>query len=38
MLQGPEDMVVAQEHRVAQSGPASVGTTNPVSVSVHDEV
>jgi hypothetical protein len=27
-----------QEHRVAQSGSASVGTTDPVSISVVDEV
>jgi hypothetical protein len=33
-LQGLRDKVVVQEHRVAQSGLASVGTTRPVSVSV----
>jgi hypothetical protein len=32
------DDVVAQKHRIAQSGPASVGTTYPVSVNVDDEV
>jgi hypothetical protein len=31
-LQEPGDKVVAQEHRVARSGPTSVGTTRPVSV------
>jgi hypothetical protein len=34
----PGDEVVAQEHRVAQSGPASLRTTGPVSISVDDEV
>jgi hypothetical protein len=34
----PGDEVVAQEHRVARSGPVSVGTTGPVSISVDDEV
>jgi hypothetical protein len=38
MLRGPRDEVVAQEHRVAQSGPTSVGTTDPVSISVDGEV
>jgi hypothetical protein len=38
MLQGPGDELVAQEHRVAWSGPTSVGTTDPVSISVDDEV
>jgi hypothetical protein len=36
MLRGPGDKVVIQEHHVARSGPASVGTTNPVNVSVDD--
>jgi hypothetical protein len=37
-LQGPGDEVVAQEHCIAQSGPAGVGTTGPVSISVDDKV
>jgi hypothetical protein len=37
-LRRPGDEVVTQEHRVARSGPASVGTTGPVSISVDDEV
>jgi hypothetical protein len=37
-LRGPGDEIVAQEHRVARSGPASVGTTGPVNISVDDEV
>jgi hypothetical protein len=37
-LRGPGDEVVAQEHCVARSGPASVETTGPVSISVDDEV
>jgi hypothetical protein len=37
-LRGPGDEVVAQEHRVARSGPVSVGTTGLVSISVDDEV
>jgi hypothetical protein len=37
-LRGPGDEVVTQEYRVARSGPASVGTTDPVSISVHNEV
>jgi hypothetical protein len=37
-LRGPGDEVVAQEHRVARSGSVSVGTTDPVSISVDDEV
>jgi hypothetical protein len=37
-LRGPGDKVVTQEHRVVRNGPASVGTTGPVSVSVDDEV
>jgi hypothetical protein len=36
-LRGSGDEVVTQEHRVARSGLASVGTTSPVSISV-DEV
>jgi hypothetical protein len=38
MFRGPGDEVVAQEHCVAWSGPASVGTTDLVSISVDDEV
>jgi hypothetical protein len=38
MLQGSGDEVVTQKHCVARSGPASVGTTGPVSISVDDEV
>jgi hypothetical protein len=38
MVRGPGDEVVAQEHCVARSGPTSVGTTGPVSISVDDEV
>jgi hypothetical protein len=37
-LQGPGDKVVTQEHRIARSGPASVRTTSPVSISLDDEV
>jgi hypothetical protein len=37
-LQGPGDEVVIQEHRVARSGPGSVGTTGLVSISIDDEV
>jgi hypothetical protein len=37
-LRGPGDEVVTQEHRVVRSGPASVGTTGPISVSVDDVV
>jgi hypothetical protein len=37
-LRGPGHEVVAQEQRVAQSGPASVGTTGPVSINVDNEV
>jgi hypothetical protein len=37
-LGGAGDEVVAQEHRVTQSGSASVGTTDPVSISVDGEV
>jgi hypothetical protein len=37
-LQGLRDEVVAQEHCVAQSGPASVRTTGSISISVDDEV
>jgi hypothetical protein len=37
-LQGSGDEIVAQEHHVARSGPASVGTTDPISISVDDEV
>jgi hypothetical protein len=38
MLRGLGDEVVAQEHRVAWSGPTSVGTTSPVNISVDGEV
>jgi hypothetical protein len=38
MLRGPGDEVVTQEHHIAQSGPTSVETTNPVSITVGDEV
>jgi hypothetical protein len=37
-LRGPGDTVVAQEHCVVQSGPPSIGTTGPVSISVDDKV
>jgi hypothetical protein len=37
-LQGPGDEVVTQEHSAAPSGPVSIGTTSPVSISVDDEV
>jgi hypothetical protein len=37
-LRGLGDEVVAQEHCVVRSGLTSVGTTDPVSVSVDDEV
>jgi hypothetical protein len=37
-LQGLGDEVVTQEHCIAQSGPADVGTTGPVSISVDDKV
>jgi hypothetical protein len=37
-LRGPGDEVVAQEHRVARSGPVSVRTTSLVSISVDDDV
>jgi hypothetical protein len=37
-LRGLGDEVVTQEHRVARSGPTSVETTGPVSISVDDEV
>jgi hypothetical protein len=37
-LRGPGDEVVVQEHRVAQSGLASVGTTDPYNINVDDEV
>jgi hypothetical protein len=37
-LRGLGDEVVTQEHRVAQSGPASVGTIGPVNISVDDKV
>jgi hypothetical protein len=37
-LRGPGDEVVTQEHRIARSGPASVGTTGPVSFCVDDEI
>jgi hypothetical protein len=33
-----EDKVVTQIHRVAQSRPTSIGMTDLVSVSAHDEV
>jgi hypothetical protein len=35
---GPGDMVVTQKHRIARSRPASIGTTDPISASAHDEV
>jgi hypothetical protein len=35
---GPEDEVGAQEHGIAGSGPARVGTTDPVSVGVDHEL
>jgi hypothetical protein len=38
MLRGPGDDVVAQEHRIARSGPVSVGTTGPISITVDDGV
>jgi hypothetical protein len=38
MLRGPGDEVVTQKHHIAQSGPASVETTDPVSITVGDEV
>jgi hypothetical protein len=38
MLRGPGDEVVTEEHRIARSGLASVGTTGLVSISVDDEV
>jgi hypothetical protein len=38
MLRGSGDEVIAQEHCVAWSGPVSVRTTGPVSISVDDEV
>jgi hypothetical protein len=38
MLRGLGGEVVTQEHLVAQSGPTSVGTTGPISISVDDEV
>jgi hypothetical protein len=34
----PGNEVVTQEHRVAYSGSASVGTTGPINISVDDEV
>jgi hypothetical protein len=37
-LRGPRDEVVAQEHRIARSRLASVGTTGLVNISVDDEV
>jgi hypothetical protein len=37
-LRGLGDEVVTQEHRIARSGPVSVGTTGPVSISVDDKV
>jgi hypothetical protein len=37
-LRGPGDEVVAQKHCIARSGPASVGTTCPISVSVDEEL
>jgi hypothetical protein len=37
-LREPGDEVVTQEHRVAQSGPTSVGTTDPVTISVDDKI
>jgi hypothetical protein len=37
-LRGLGDEVVIQEHRIARSEPASVGTTGPVSISVDDKV
>jgi hypothetical protein len=37
-LRGPEDEVVTQEHRVAQSSLASIKTADPSSISVDDEV
>jgi hypothetical protein len=36
VLRRPGGEVVAMEHRVARSGPASVGTTHLVSISVED--
>jgi hypothetical protein len=38
MLWGAGDEVITQERPVAWNGPASVGTTGPVSISVDDEV
>jgi hypothetical protein len=38
MLQGSGDEVVTKEHCVDRSGPVSVRTTGPVSISVDDEV
>jgi hypothetical protein len=37
-LRGLGDEVVTQEHHIAQSGPASVGTTDLVNISVDDKV
>jgi hypothetical protein len=37
-LRGSGDKVVTQKHRVARSGPVSVGTNGPVSINVDDEV
>jgi hypothetical protein len=37
MVRGPGDGVVTQEHCVARSRPASVGTTSSVSISVEDD-
>jgi hypothetical protein len=37
-LRGPGDEVITQEHHIAQSGPASIGTTGPISISVDDVV
>jgi hypothetical protein len=37
-LRGPGDEIVTQEHRIARSGSVSVGTTDPISISVDDEV